>query len=128
MTFLMATVRLSHTRIDMDCLLMPKIGFRILGTSDCAYKIAKYSFYYDCAKSPGLCPSPALAQPEPEHRAGLGIISSPSPSKPSPSRGFQARPGLRITSDVIDTHVGVFRHFAKTRGERFSAPSLYVDC
>ncbi|KAG2048933.1 hypothetical protein BDR06DRAFT_975638 [Suillus hirtellus] len=51
---------------------------------------------------PSLSPSRAAALAWLWPTARPEVLQSPSPQKPSPSRGFQAEPGLHITSQDID--------------------------
>jgi hypothetical protein len=44
-------------------------------------------------RGPGPSPSQAQARPKPSKRAQPDVLPGPSPSKPGPSHGFQARPG-----------------------------------
>ncbi|KAJ6609131.1 hypothetical protein B0H10DRAFT_2226218 [Mycena sp. CBHHK59/15] len=51
-----------------------------------------------CAYKPGLGPEPDPSPTRPANRVGLRIFVGPSPPKPDPTPGFQARPDLHITS------------------------------
>ncbi|KAJ6543189.1 hypothetical protein B0H10DRAFT_2244584 [Mycena sp. CBHHK59/15] len=54
-----------------------------------------------CAYKPGLGPEPDPSPTRPANRVGLRIFVGPSPPKPDPTPGFQARPDPHITKNEV---------------------------